>query len=403
MAEVRCLFVVTHYLPLVGGAQAVYDALCQQFPEQFQVLTSPFDHSTGLEADGWSEFDASAPYKITRVDRTRPDLADGAIGLWGRVKGQLAFRSLQRKLVNSIVAHCEQQNINVICIGAGDGFSWLPKALKKKTSIPLVYYTHGEEFSQEAHSPRAEEARRSAIANSDGVICVSSFTQELLKQKYGATDHQLCLINNGVDFDRYATRLGKATPYSNKSPSEKWVVATGRMVARKGFDKLVEAWPQVIAAQPGAKLLLAGKGPLFDPLGDSITKLGLEDSVQQLGFVPDDELIALLQSADLFTMPNRTMPDGDTEGFGLVFLEAAAAGATSVGGRAGGATDAIRHGETGLLVNGENADDIAEAITSLLGDDVLRQKMAEAAHEHAKASDWNTKARQFVEFVGTLT
>lgn len=399
MTAPTCLFVVTHYLPLVGGGPTVYDALCRQLPEQFQVLTSKTDYITGNLVAGFEEFDSKAPYKIQRVLRTRPNIGAPKVTLFNRLKGFLRSKQVKRDLVNAILSVCGQSNIDAICIGAAEAFTWLPAALKQRTEIPIIYYTHGEEFSQAAHSGKADLMRKSAVKNADIVICVSSFTRDLLIEKYGALPEQIELIHNGVDFARFSKPNIK-NPFVK--PACKHVVAAGRMVERKGFDMLVAAWPSVLENVPDAKLSIAGKGPTFDSLKNEIAQLGLADSINQLGFVPDEDLAALYQSADLFVMPNRTMPDGDTEGFGLVFLEAAAAGTPSVGGRAGGAVDAIMHAETGLLVDGYDSSAISAAIVELLENDETRSQMAEAAFRFAEKSDWSAKAKQFQEVIAKL-
>ena len=101
-------------------------------------------------------------------------------------------------------------------------------------------------------------------------------------------------------------------------------------------------------------------------------------------------------------MPNRTMPDGDTEGFGLVFLEANACGRAVIGGRAGGAVEAVRDGESGLLVNGENVAEIAEAIKRVLGDDALRGRLEAGALRHAQANSWENRVRLFQDLCRKL-
>lgn len=400
MTAPKCLFVVTHYLPLVGGGQTVYDALCRELPDQLQVLTSSTDYVTGDEVVGYKEFDRSAPYDIKRVRHTRPNIGAPKVTFFNRLKGYFRSKQIERELIADILETCSVGDIDVICIGAAEAFTWLPAKLKEHTQTPIIYYTHGEEFSQEAHSAKADNMRRSAIAHSDAIVCVSSFTRDLLIDKYGATAEQISLIHNGVDFGRFSTKVDNNSFVQSQS---KTVVAAGRMVERKGFDHLIAAWPDVLTRVPEAKLKLAGKGPIFDQLAIEIGRLDLSGSVSQLGYVSDDDLVALYQSADLFVMPNRTLPNGDTEGFGLVFLEAAAAGATSVGGRAGGAVDAIVNDETGLLVNSKDPKAIAEAVAELLLDEHKRQKMAKSAFEHARRSDWSAKANQFLELVRGLS
>lgn len=94
-------------------------------------------------------------------------------------------------------------------------------------------------------------------------------------------------------------------------------------------------------------------------------------------------------------MPNRTMPDGDTEGFGLVFLEANACRKPVVGGNAGGAVEAIIHGRTGLLVDGSNPIEIADAVLSLLRDHELADRMAQTGFEIAQARSTKAVTKEF--------
>ena len=101
-------------------------------------------------------------------------------------------------------------------------------------------------------------------------------------------------------------------------------------------------------------------------------------------------------------MPNRTMPDGDTEGFGLTFLEANACGRAVVGGRAGGAVEAVQDGVSGLLVNGERVDEIADAILRILGDDAFRARLEVGALAHAQAHSWEHSVQIFQDLCERL-
>ena len=129
---------------------------------------------------------------------------------------------------------------------------------------------------------------------------------------------------------------------------------------------------------------------------------GVAGSITLTGAVSDADLLSAYRSASLFVMPNRTMPDGDTEGFGLVFLEANACGRAVIGGRAGGAVEAVRDGESGLLVNGENVDEIADAIIRVLGDDAMRARLETGGLKHAQANSWANRVRIFQDLCRKL-
>lgn len=115
-----------------------------------------------------------------------------------------------------------------------------------------------------------------------------------------------------------------------------------------------------------------------------------------LGEVTDQALADLYAQADIFALPNREMPDGDTEGFGLVFLEANACGKPVVSGRAGGVVDAVIDGVNGLAVDGGDVDAIAAAVTRILEDKMLYSKLAAGGLDAARRGDWRSRAAEFL-------
>jgi phosphatidylinositol alpha-1,6-mannosyltransferase len=388
---------------LVGGAQTVYDAVATSKPDEFEVFTALKDYTTGQIVEGVGEFDHSALYSITRIEELRPPLVNGRVGVLRRAWMAVQDRLLRRKVIAYLKQTSLEKSYQTIILGALDALGWLVEPLRAIfPDTKIVIYTHGEEISQACYSARAEERRRRALKTADGVVAVSSFTAGLLTSKYGVDPERIELVTNGVDLDTY-DRLPKENvrPHFGLGHGP-LVLAVGRLVPRKGFDVLIEAWPRILAAVPGAQLAIAGTGPLSEALKAAAERPEMNASVHMLGFVKDEMLPSLYASADLFAMPNRTMPDGDTEGFGLVFLEAAAAGTPSVGGKAGGAVDAILDGQTGRSVDGEDVGAVAYAITDLLNDEVTRKRMAEAAHAHALTQGWDSKADQLLKFFKRL-
>ncbi len=127
-----------------------------------------------------------------------------------------------------------------------------------------------------------------------------------------------------------------------------------------------------------------------------VSELRLESTVLFTGGVSDDDVLAYYQTCDVYAMPNRTTATGDTEGFGLVFLEAGACGKAVIGGKAGGVPDAIRNGETGFLVDGTSVEAIAGACIKLLDDHELRDRFGANGLEHARQNDWSGKTQEFL-------
>jgi phosphatidylinositol alpha-1,6-mannosyltransferase len=153
--------------------------------------------------------------------------------------------------------------------------------------------------------------------------------------------------------------------------------------------------PRILERCPDARDLIVGTGEYRTELEALVAAQGVEEQVIFAGRVPHDELVAHYQLCDLFVMPNRELANHDTEGFGLVFLEANACGKAVVAGRAGGVVEAVRHGETGLNVDGDDVNAVADAIAGLLLDDAGRNAMGERGLEIARQSSSAARARLF--------
>lgn len=179
------------------------------------------------------------------------------------------------------------------------------------------------------------------------------------------------------------------------------VVCVSRLVARKGQDVLVEAWPQVLARHPDARLLLVGGGPDEAALRRAVVARGLEGSVVLTGAVDAAELPAHYAAGDVFAMPCRTRRAGlDVEGLGMVFLEAAAVGLPVVAGTSGGAPEAVQEGVTGHVVDPRSPAAVAAALTGLLDDPARARAMGAAGRSWVEQRwSWTTIAATFTELL----
>ena len=182
------------------------------------------------------------------------------------------------------------------------------------------------------------------------------------------------------------------------------VVCVSRLVARKGQDTLLRAWPAVLARVPDAALLIVGGGSYAKTLHQLSQQVGLATSVyaagqaQQAGTrpsvyftgpVPQAELPEHYAAGDVFSMPCRTRRGGlDVEGLGIVYLEASATGLPVVGGDSGGAPDAILEGETGYVVGGRDVAALAQRLTALLQDPAGAKAMGEKGRAWVER-EWN--------------
>jgi len=156
-----------------------------------------------------------------------------------------------------------------------------------------------------------------------------------------------------------------------------WLLTVARLDFHKGIDTVIRALPAIRAAVPGTRYAVAGVGSRRDTLAALVAELGLTDAVRLLGFVPDADLPALYNAADLFVLASRRH-DLLVEGFGISCVEASACGVAVIGSRSGGIPEAIREGETGLLVEPDDPTALAAAVVRVLGDDALRRRLGAA-------------------------
>jgi phosphatidylinositol alpha-1,6-mannosyltransferase len=218
------------------------------------------------------------------------------------------------------------------------------------------------------------------IANSEAV-------RKIGIDDLGLSETRSAVVPPEVDTSRFRPAAGAERHALRSSlgvaPGERLLVHIGRLVARKGLDHLLEAL-QGFSGRERWRLVVAGFGD-SSPYEASARALGIADRVTFRVGVPSEDLVALLQSADLVVLPSRTIPErGDIEGFGIVFLEAAACGVPVVAGNSGGVVEAVEDGVTGLIVDGNDVPAIRSAMERLLADDDLRARMGGAARARAE-------------------
>lgn len=222
------------------------------------------------------------------------------------------------------------------------------------------------------------------------LACVSHYTETITRTMM--PDARIVVINNGID----------AVPYLavEHQPTEPPTILTvGAVKARKGVRELVAALPAVRQQVPNTRLVIAGSLD-YEPqyvaqVRADIAALGLTDAVDLLGRVDDGDLHRLYGEASVFALPAREA-NGNVEGFGLVVLEASAAGLPVIGTRGSGTEDAVDDGSTGLLVaQGDNAV-LADALVRLLTDAPLAARMGAAGRVKAMGQTWEQVAKNYM-------
>ena len=235
--------------------------------------------------------------------------------------------------------------------------------------VPLLLFAHGTEvYRRSWWTP----VQRATFRMAERVVCVSSYTRSVVED-LGVHPDRVVVVPNGFDFrivERYRQQRDAGRPtqldavFRRRRPT---VLTVSRLTARKGIDRVIGAMPAVVSAVPDAVYIIAGNGADRDRLERLRDASPVRDAIVFLGRVTEEEKFECYERCNLFAMPNR-VEQGDVEGFGIVFLEANAFGKPVIGGRSGGAVEAIIDGETGLLVDPNDVDEIAKGIVRLLGD-----------------------------------
>ena len=221
-----------------------------------------------------------------------------------------------------------------------------------------------------------------------GHITVSSAAREFVGEYFPA-DYRV--IPNGIDYPRFFRRYEPLPQPADDRPT---VLFVGRLEKRKGLKFLLRAWPMVLDRQPNARLVVVGRGRPLEGYRRFARRQGWSaDDVVFAGYVPGEDLPRYYQSCDVFCAPNTGQ-----ESFGIVLLEAMAAGAPIVASAIPGFHDVVANGLQGLLVEPRNPGALADALCRLLGNPELRASMRRAGQDTAQAYDWPRVASQVLDY-----
>jgi phosphatidylinositol alpha-1,6-mannosyltransferase len=249
---------------------------------------------------------------------------------------------------------------------------------------------------QPLFDPRHSRLARWTYRRLAAVISVSRYTAKRLEEELSDGElplERLHVIPNAVDAEHYAApREVGAKPWHGLD----YTLAIGELKERKGHHVSLEAFARVAARHPTLQHFVIGKHSDLDykrTLDELVARYGVAERVHWLGNVTEDEKIDLLQRARVFVHTPVTSKDGGFEGFGIVYLEAAACGVACLGTRDSGAEDAVVDGENGLLAQ-PNVDSVEHALERLVAEPELARRFGAAGRAHAARSSWKENAER---------
>ena len=292
----------------------------------------------------------------------------------------------------------QMHNIEVLVFGAAAPLALMAPKLRKAGVKKIIALTHGHEVWWARIFPFNLAMKR--IGNSvDHLTYLGKFTRQAISRSLSQKSiDSMVKIAPGIDTSHFSPQADATQRRTELGlESKKIIISVGRLVHRKGQDKLIKAFPTIVREIPNAHLLIVGEGPYRAHLEKSVEKLSLKDNVTFVGRIFYNDLPSYLSASDVFVMPSRSRFFGlEVEGLGIVYLEASACAIPVVAGISGGAPDAVQEGITGLCIDGTNVAQIAEAVVHICSDSKRATKMGLAGRNWViEQWQWEIWSKQF--------
>ncbi|MEI6743362.1 glycosyltransferase family 4 protein [bacterium] len=354
----RHLLVTNDFPPKIGGIQSLLWEWWRRLPsDSFAVLTSPYD--------GAKEWDATQPFHI---ERTREPV--------------LLPHPFMVKRINEMA---KRMNADFVVLDPAVPLGIIGPSLE----LPYAVVVHGAEVTVPGRIPGTHQILGRVLRKSVHVVAAGQYPADEAARAAGC-ELPTTVVQPGVDTERFRVlstdERASAREHFGVSPNAELIVGVSRLVPRKGFDIAISAVARLARDRPQLEMLIAGAGRDAKRLNELAKRLGAP--LRFLGRTPFEDLPLLYGCADIFTMLCRNRWGGlEQEGFGIVFLEAAACGVPQVAGSSGGAAEAVDDGVTGIVVKDPTSiDEVAKAFSLLLNSPDLRQRMGNAGRVRAVES-----------------
>ncbi len=350
------------FLPTKGGTAVSFD-------DDFRRLGGKSVHLVTAAVPGDARFDLSHPNTVHRLVLQRIP--------WLRPESLLMYLRLLGRSLRLAFTH----RFSAILAGRALPEGLVAWAVGRLRGCKVMIYAHGEELTGWGRG-RKFQAMCFALRRADHILTNSDFTRDTLISLIGVRQDQIVMTYPTVDVERYRPGL----PFDDLLASigltgaQRLILSVGRLQRRKGFDQVIRALPALLGRGIDLHYAIVGIGDDGDYLQGLARDLGVTERLHLLGHVEPEDLPRWYNACDLFTMPNRDI-NGDTEGFGLVFMEANACAKPVIAGLAGGTGSAVEDGLNGLRVDGERVEAVEQGLVRLLLDPEAARRMGQAGRD----------------------
>ena len=333
------------------------------------------------------------PVKVFTYEYTNSSIYDNKSGSnIERVKGIKLFRKFRKaNLVNNFIN--SNSNIRALIVDHWKSLELIKTENLKK--IKIFCLLHSKEINHDIGSSLNKRTIRST-SNADFIIANSNFTKELAT-KMGIDQSKIHVIFPGIEKPKKIENIYKNKAEKYFGDSFPKIITVARMDKRKGHDKILMLIKNLKPKFPKIKYISIGHGEEEKNILNLCKELNLEKEVMFLKNVDYSLKIALISNSNLFLMPSR-IEKKSVEGFGISFIEAASYGVGSIGGKDGGAPDAITHKKTGLICDGNNLNSIYDSVTSFFENENFL-KYGKNAKEFSEKFHWDKVVKNYLRLI----
>ena len=362
------LIVTRNFPPEVGGMQVLMGGLSESLLNHGPVKVFAY------ESENSSSYDAKSSINIERV------------------KGMKLFRKFRKaNLVNNFIE--QNPNIRALIADHWKSLELIKTEHFKKNKIFCLI--HSKEINHEPGSSLNKRLIKSTN-NADFIIANSNFTKKLAIEM-GIDQSKIVVIFPGIYKPEQVNEIAKMKAEKFFGSSFPKIITVSRLDKRKGHDKILMLIKNLKPKFPKIKYVSIGLGKEENNLLKLCKELNLENEVLFLNNINQDFKNALISSANLFLMPSR-IEKKSVEGFGISFIEAASLGVGSIGGKDGGASDAISHNKTGLICDGNDLNSIYDSVLGFFENENFI-KYGNNAKEFSENFHWNKVVKKYLKLI----
>jgi phosphatidylinositol alpha-1,6-mannosyltransferase len=376
------LLLTYDFPPIGGGIARMMGELTRRYPPGALVV------STGSHPGG-AEVDASLGNAVHRVPVTSRRL-----------------RTLQGLLVWSHRAAALARVVKPEFVWCGNfkPSGYPARWIRQRVGTPYGIFFYGTDLlllqRQIQRSPTKSRTAKALIGSAAVLVAISKWTKELClsvldQLDFRNRDMDVRTLALGTDPEHFRPGINPSVARERYGlDGRRWLITVARLTRHKGIDTGLRVLAQLRHRYPDLAYAVVGSGGDLRALEGIARSLGVADRVRFLTEVPDSDLPALYNCAEIYLGLSR-QTEGNVEGFGISLVEAGACGIPVVAGRSGGIPDAVREGETGLLVNSERPDEVSNAVRELLDNRIAAQRLGAAGRRAVETYyNWNRVAAE---------